>query len=41
MDLEAELKIWVSGTPTPFSKQFNRRLNIYEVQRVLASYVAR
>ena len=41
LDLEAELKIWVSGTPTPFSKQFNRRLNIYEVQRVLASYVAR
>jgi hypothetical protein len=41
LDLEAELKIWISGTPEPIQKQFNRRLNIYEVQRVLASYVAR
>ena len=41
LDLEAELKIWVSGSPTPIQLQFNRRLNIYAVQRVLASYVAR
>lgn len=40
-DLEAELKIWISGTPEPIQKQFNRSLNIYEVQQVLASYVAR
>lgn len=40
-DLEAELKIWISGTPEPIQKQFNRSLNIYEVQQVLAGYVAR
>ena len=38
-DLEAELKIWISGNPTPYQRQFNRSLNIYEVQAVLASYV--
>ena len=40
-DLEAELKIWISGVPTPIQKQFNKRLSIYEVQTVLASYVLR
>ena len=40
-DLEAELKIWISGMPTPVQKQFNKRLSIYEVQAVLASYVLR
>jgi Bacterial PH domain len=38
-DLDAELKIWVSGSPMPVQKQFNNRLNIYEVQSVLANYV--
>lgn len=40
-DLDAELKIWVSGTPQPLSKTFNKKLSIYEVQSVLASYVLR
>lgn len=40
-DLDAELKIWLSGTALPFKKQFNKRLSIYEVQAVLASYVLR
>ena len=40
-DLDAELKIWISGTPVPIQKQFNKRLSIYEVQAVLASYVLR
>ncbi len=40
-DLEAELKIWISGTDAPIQKQFNKRLSIYEVQSVLASYVLR
>lgn len=39
LDLDAELKIWVSGSPMPIHKQFNRNLNIYEVQSVLAGYV--
>jgi hypothetical protein len=38
-DLDAELKIWITGTPTPLQKQFNKQLSIYEVQAVLASYV--
>jgi hypothetical protein len=38
-DLDAELKIWISGSSTPIQREFNRRLNIYEVQSVLAFYV--
>ncbi len=40
-DLDAELKIWISGAAVPVQKQFNKRLSIYEVQAVLASYVLR
>lgn len=38
-ELDAELKIWISSTPEPIQKQFNKKLSIYEVQSVLASYV--
>src|SRR3989344_920086 len=38
-DLDAELKIWISGSAAPFQKRFNKKLSIYEVQSVLASYV--
>ena len=38
-DLDAELKIWISGTTVPIQKQFNKNLSIYEVQAVLAQYV--
>src|SRR5688572_23074286 len=38
-DLEAELKIWISGAPVPIQKQFNKKLSVYELQAVLASYV--
>ncbi|MBA3486486.1 MAG: PH domain-containing protein [Lysobacter sp.] len=40
-DMDAELKIWLSGTPAPIQKQFNKHLSIYEVQSVLAAYVLR
>jgi len=40
-DLDAELKIWISGTASPIQKRFNKKLSIYEVQSVLASYVCR
>ncbi len=40
-DLDAELKIWISGTAAAIQKQFNKKLSIYEVQSVLASYVLR
>lgn len=38
-DLDAELKIWISGNALPMQKQFNKSLNIYELQSVLAEYV--
>jgi hypothetical protein len=38
-DLDAELKIWLSGAPLPIKLQFNKKLSIYAVQSVLASYV--
>lgn len=40
-DLDAELKIWISSNPVPLQKTFNKKLSIYEVQAVLASYVLR
>ena len=40
-DLEAELRIWVSGRAEPFATTFNGRLDIYGVQAVLAGYVCR
>ncbi|MDR3163943.1 MAG: PH domain-containing protein [Synergistaceae bacterium] len=39
-DLEAELKIWLSGTENPIEKKFNRSVNIYEVQSILAGAIA-
>ena len=38
-DLDAELKVWMSGSPLPIQKRFNKQLNIYDVQSVLAGYV--
>lgn len=39
-DLDAELKIWVSSSLEPtVSKTFNRSVDVYAVQRVLASHV--
>lgn len=38
-DLDAELKIWLSGSSAPIQKKFNKSLNIYNVQSVLAGYV--
>ena len=40
-DLEAELKIWITGAQAPMQLQFNKKLSIYAVQNVLASYVLR
>ena len=39
-DLEAELKIWISSEPVPsITKKFNKSVDVYEVQKVLAHYV--
>lgn len=38
-DLDAELKLWVRGRAEPIQKQFNKKIDIYEVQKILASRV--
>ncbi|WP_291966533.1 PH domain-containing protein [Maribacter sp.] len=39
-DLDAELKIWISSENVPsVSKKFNKSIDVYEVQRYLASKV--
>jgi len=38
-DLDAELKIWISGSHEPISKEFKKDKNIYDVQKALAKYV--
>lgn len=39
-DLEAELKIWVSSEANPsIVKQFNKSVNVYDVQNILAHHV--
>ncbi|HGE5775048.1 TPA: PH domain-containing protein [Flavobacterium psychrophilum] len=39
-DLDAELKIWVSSETIPsIKKQFNKSVNVYDVQNVLAFHV--
>ena len=40
-DLDADLKIWVSGRAEPFTQQFKKGLSIYAVQAVLAGYVCK
>ncbi|GAA2482945.1 PH domain-containing protein [Streptomyces sp. NPDC059506] len=40
-DLEAELNIWISGNPVPVRKTFTKSVDIYEVQAVLAQFVAK
>lgn len=38
-DLDAELKIWISGEQTPsITKKFNKKVDIYEVQKILAQF---
>lgn len=39
-DLDAELKIWISSETVPsIKKQFNKSVNVYDVQKVLAYHV--
>ena len=40
LDLDAELKIWVSSEALPsIVRKFSNQVNIYDVQRVLAQHV--
>ena len=39
-DLEAELKIWISSETLPsIVKKFNKSVDVYEVQKILAHHV--
>ena len=39
-DLDAELKIWMSGELDPsVKKQFNKSVNVYDVQKILAHHI--
>ncbi len=39
-DLDAELRIWVSSEQVPsIKKTFNKSVNVYDVHKVLATYV--
>ncbi|HEV7628249.1 MAG TPA: PH domain-containing protein, partial [Streptomyces sp.] len=40
-DLDAELKIWISSNPNPLQQTFTKGVDIYEVQAILAQFVAR
>lgn len=40
-DLDGELRIWVGHGVEPISTEFNKQVDVYQVQALLAAYVAR
>ena len=40
-DMDAELKIWISGSDLPIQKTFKKGSSITEIQKVLAYYVCK
>jgi hypothetical protein len=40
-DLDAELKIWVSGTADPIQRTFNHKVDVYALQAALAARIPR
>ena len=36
-DMDAELKIWVSGLTEPVSKKFDKNTDIYQIQAIIAA----
>ena len=38
-DLDAELKLWIGSEPQPIQKKFNKKVNIYDLQKVLSNHV--
>jgi hypothetical protein len=38
-DLNAELKVWIGNETVPMEKRFTSELNVYEVQKILASHL--
>ncbi len=39
MDLDAELKIWLSGTSEPITKEFSKKANINEVYQLMSQHI--
>lgn len=38
-DLNAEMKLWIGNDAIPLEKKFNKDVNVYDVQKILASHV--
>ena len=38
-DMDAEMKIYISGNPTPIQREFKRETDIVGVQKVLAGFI--
>jgi hypothetical protein len=41
LDLDAELKIWISGAQLPITKEFRKDKNIFEVQKALTNAIVK
>jgi Bacterial PH domain len=41
LDLDAELKLYISGNPVPLQRQFGKGVDVYQVQALLAQMVVR
>ena len=39
LDMDAELKIYISSNPTPLKKEFKKGTDILQIQKLLATYV--
>lgn len=40
-DLDAELKIWVTGAAAPIERTFDRKLDVYALQAILAGHMGK
>jgi hypothetical protein len=38
-DMDAELKIWISGVEEPFQRDFSKNREVIDIQKALATYV--
>ena len=38
-DADCEIKIWISGTPTPLEKELKKGIDVIGLQKTLASYI--
>lgn len=38
-DLDAELKIWLTGTPEPIVKEFSKKANVNDVYQLISRYI--